>query len=109
MTNLQDKFKSEYFFEDTPAVDASEFEWGLYLLNLPEWKLLHLQGLKQCNQGECREVKPLTEFAKNKAKRDGYQDWCQACMEEWKRRREKHQKDEEVSLTSGQFMSFKEY
>ena len=45
---------------------------------------------KKCTK--CNVEKPLTEFNKNKATKDGLQSWCQKCMSESRSIRYKHKK-----------------
>lgn len=110
LLDLELSLNPDYFFPDTPNIEADDMEWAMYLLKLPEWKLLHIQGLKKCIQSECHEVKSLDEFDKNSARRDGYQDWCKTCMSQWKQAKVKHQLDTSQALKSGKdFSSFEEY
>jgi hypothetical protein len=36
--------------------------------------------------GKCKQIKPLTEFSKSKAKFDGHNCWCKSCMRTYTRR-----------------------
>lgn len=37
-----------------------------------------MDELKTCKK--CKEEKPLEMFSKNRRRKDGYQDWCKACI-----------------------------
>jgi hypothetical protein len=54
-------------FEDTGVVSATEVE------------------KKQC--GKCKELKPLSDFYKNKSTKDGLARWCKECKRQYSKKR----------------------
>jgi len=49
---------------------------------------------KRCSK--CGEIKPVSEFSKNKSKKDGLQDWCKTCLNEGNKRYYEDHKDDHV-------------
>jgi len=47
-----------------------------------------VQQMKRCSNKNCKDpVKPITEFPKNKASKDGHSHWCKQCHADYRRAR----------------------
>lgn len=58
-------------------------------------------GMKRCCRGQCRKVKPSSDFNRNRVRKDGLSDWCKECC---KAHTEKYRKNNPERVRDSRLM-----
>jgi hypothetical protein len=76
---------------------------------MEELTIFNIASQKKCSNKDCTNpVKPLNEFPRNKAAKDGYGHWCKECHRNYRKSRPKMRvMQEDNELTGAQSISWK--